>query len=67
MGGGAIAFYLSQELMDNHVRVRIVERDAARAQELAEQLPGARSSMRTAPTGTSCCRRAWSPQSPLWL
>ena len=41
VGGGAIAFYLSQELMDNHVRVRIVERDAARAQELAEQLPGA--------------------------
>ena len=33
VGGGAIAFY--------HVRVRIVERDAARAQELAEQLPGA--------------------------
>ena len=41
VGGGAIAFYLSQELLDNHVRVRIVERDAARAQELAEQLPGA--------------------------
>ena len=39
--GGAIAFYLSQELLENHVRVRIVERDAARAQELAEQLPGA--------------------------
>ena len=41
VGGGAIAFYLSQELLENHVRVRIVERDAARAQELAEQLPGA--------------------------
>ena len=41
VGGGAIAYYLSQELLDNHVRVRIVERDAARAQELAEQLPGA--------------------------
>ena len=39
VGGGAIAFYLSQELLENHVR--IVERDAARAQELAEQLPGA--------------------------
>ena len=41
VGGGAIAYYLSQELLENHVRVRIVERDAARAQELAEQLPGA--------------------------
>ena len=40
-GGGAIAFYLSQELLENHVRVRIVERDPARCMELAEQLPGA--------------------------
>ena len=39
--GGAIAFYLSQELLENHVRVRIVERDPARCMELAEQLPGA--------------------------
>ena len=28
VGGGAIAYYLSQELLENHVRVRIVERDA---------------------------------------
>ena len=41
VGGGAIAFYLSQELLENHVRVRIVERDADRCTELAEQLPGA--------------------------
>ena len=41
VGGGAIAYYLSQELLENHVRVRIVERDAARCVELAEQLPGA--------------------------
>ena len=41
VGGGAIAFYLSQELLENHVRVRIVERDPARCMELAEQLPGA--------------------------
>ena len=38
VGGGAIAFYLSQELLENHVRVRIVERDPARCMELAEQL-----------------------------
>ena len=35
VGGGAIAYYLSQELLENHVRVRIVERDAARCVELA--------------------------------
>ncbi len=58
VGGGAIAFYLSQELLDNHVRVRIVERDAARARSWPSSCPVPRSSMRTAPTGTSCCRRA---------
>ena len=36
VGGGAIAYYLSQELLENHVRVRIVERDPARCNELAE-------------------------------
>ena len=41
VGGGAIAFYLSQELLENNVRVRIVERAPARCMELAEQLPGA--------------------------
>ena len=41
VGGGAIAYYLSQELLENHVRVRIVERDPARCNELAESLPGA--------------------------
>ena len=41
VGGGAIAFYLSQELLENHVRVRIVERDPARCMELAELLPKA--------------------------
>ena len=38
VGGGAIAYYLSQE---NHVRVRIVERDPARCNVLAESLPEA--------------------------
>ena len=38
---GAIAFYLSQELLENKVRVRIVERDPARCIQLAEELPEA--------------------------
>ena len=41
VGGGAIAFYLSQELLENHVRVRIVERDPERCNVLAESLPEA--------------------------
>ena len=41
VGGGAIAYYLSQELLENKVRVRIVERDPARCMQLAEELPGA--------------------------
>lgn len=41
VGGGAIAFYLSQELLENKVRVRIVERDSARCMQLAEELPEA--------------------------
>ena len=41
MGGGAIAYYLSQELLENHIRVRIVERDPARCNVLAESLPEA--------------------------
>ena len=41
VGGGAIAYYLSQELLENHIRVRIVERDPARCNVLAESLPEA--------------------------
>ena len=41
VGGGAIGFYLSQELLENHVRVRIVERDPERCNVLAESLPEA--------------------------
>ena len=41
VGGGAIAFYLSQELLENHVRVRIVERDPARCDVLAQTPPEA--------------------------
>ena len=41
VGGGAIAYYLSQDLLENHVRVRIVERDQARCDELIQMLPEA--------------------------
>ena len=41
VGGGDIGFYLSQELLENHVRVRIVERDPERCNVLAESLPEA--------------------------
>ena len=41
VGGGAIAYYLSQELLENNVRVRIVERDPGRCMVLAEELPEA--------------------------
>ena len=41
VGGGAIAYYLSQELLENHGRVRIGERDPARCNVLAESLPEA--------------------------
>ena len=41
VGGGAIAYYLSKELLENRVRVRIIERDRARCDLLNEMLPGA--------------------------
>ena len=41
MGGGAIAFYLSQYLLENKIKVRIIERDLARCDYLAEELPAA--------------------------
>ena len=41
VGGGAICYYLSQELLENRVRVRIVERNPERCAELAQELPGA--------------------------
>ena len=47
VGGGAIAYYLSQELLENHVRVRIVERDPARWSRASS-----RKAMITPPT---CC------------
>ena len=41
VGGGAIAFYLSQYLLENRIKVRIIERDLARCDYLAEELPAA--------------------------
>ena len=41
VGGGAIAFYLSQYLLENKIKVRIIERDLARCDYLAEELPAA--------------------------
>jgi trk system potassium uptake protein TrkA len=41
LGGGRIAFYLSQQLTKLGIRPRIVEISEARAQYLAEQLPDA--------------------------
>lgn len=41
VGGGAIAYYLGMELLENHIHVRIVERDPARCVTLTEALPRA--------------------------
>lgn len=41
VGGGTIAFYLAQILLDSHIAVKIIERDEARCNELAELLPNA--------------------------
>ena len=41
VGGGAIAFYLSQYLLESKIKVRIIERDLERCDYLAEELPQA--------------------------
>ncbi len=41
VGGGKIAFYLSRMLLNSGIRVKIVESDKARCEELADALPGA--------------------------
>lgn len=40
-GGGALSYYLTRRLDKEGVHVKIVEKDAARCRELAEQLPNA--------------------------
>lgn len=39
VGGGRIAYYLTKQVADQGMQVKIVERDPARAEELAELLP----------------------------
>ena len=41
IGGGTISFYLAQILLNSHIAVKIIERDEARCNELAELLPNA--------------------------
>lgn len=41
VGGGKIAFYLTRLLQNSGIRVKIVENDRKRCEELAEALPGA--------------------------
>lgn len=41
IGGGKISYYLAQELLKNKMDVRILEKDKARCEELAELLPAA--------------------------
>ncbi len=41
VGGGTIAYYLAKLLLDSRIDVKIIERDEARCNELAELLPDA--------------------------
>lgn len=41
IGGSRIAVYLSEELISGGVKVKIIEKDAARCKELSDRLPGA--------------------------
>ncbi|MBQ7860113.1 MAG: Trk system potassium transporter TrkA [Faecalibacterium sp.] len=41
VGGGAIGHYLAQNLVEDKIPVRIIEKDAARCEFLADQLPQA--------------------------
>ena len=40
-GGGTIAYYLAEALMDDHIRVTMIEKDKKRCKKLAELLPRA--------------------------
>lgn len=40
-GGGRVSYYVAQRLAQHGIRVRIIEKDAARCRVLAEQLPKA--------------------------
>ncbi|HAB93620.1 MAG TPA: Trk system potassium transporter TrkA [Lachnospiraceae bacterium] len=41
IGGGTIAFYLAQQLLDSGIRVKIIEKDRDRCEMLSDQLPKA--------------------------
>ena len=41
IGGGKIAFYLAQQLLETGIRVKIIEKDRDRCEELCDQLPKA--------------------------
>ena len=41
IGGGKIAFYLAQQLLDSGIRVKIIEKDRDRCEELSDHLPKA--------------------------
>ena len=41
IGGGKIAFYLAQQLIENGIRVKIIEKDRDRCEELCAALPKA--------------------------
>jgi trk system potassium uptake protein TrkA len=41
VGGGRISYYLAKQLLDAGMRVKIIERDYARCEELSTQLPEA--------------------------
>ncbi len=41
IGGGKIAFYLAQQLLDSGIRVKIIEKDRERCEELSDLLPKA--------------------------
>ena len=41
IGGGKIAFYLAQQLIESGIRVKIIDRDRDRCEELSDQLPKA--------------------------
>ena len=58
VGGGAIAFYLSQYLLENKIKVR--------ATTWPKSCRRRRSSARTAPTAASCSARGWLRPKPLW-
>ena len=40
VGGGDITYYLAKMLQNNHMDVKIIEKDMARCEELADDLPG---------------------------